>query len=201
MQDHGPWKVVTGNHSYREMETVVIDHAWHGDAALLFQATEAELEAFRRRGMAVVLTSSEGPDGGFPRVVPDNRAIGALAAGHLIECGLEHFAYLGRGEILYREEVFAPGPRHYPVERLEGYRSVLSGHSHEPLAHFLSGHRLWRKQEITYVRMADLSRLLRRPELSLAKIAAHMGFPSTHELSRFCRTHSGLRPGALRNTR
>jgi LacI family transcriptional regulator len=301
--------------------------------------------------------------------VPDNRAIGALAAGHLIECAIQHFAYLGRGETLYREEEFAPGPRRYPVERLEGYRSVLSGHSHEPLAHFLSGHPLWRKgewrrvqaevegflkslpapcglfvaddslaavalkaavaigrpvpeslavigygddhsycyagcpalssirhpageiglraarllwlqmsgeaaglvgevvpvtevvprgssemlaiddprvrewvgwvrrlaprhplrvselaehagvslstlkaafatalghspkEEITRVRMAHLHHLLRQPGLSLAAIAVRMGFPSAHELARFCRTHSGLPPEALRHSR
>jgi LacI family transcriptional regulator len=143
MRRHEAWRLVTENDSYGEMEAVKIDAGWHGDGAILFRATEAELEAYRRRGMAVVLTSTEGPDLGYPRVVPDNHQIGQLAAQHLIECQLPHFAFLARGETFYREEQFAPGLRVYARLRLRGFREELEGYRHEPQVHYLRGRPLW----------------------------------------------------------
>ena len=143
MRGHETWRLVTENDSYGEMEAVKIDAAWHGDGAILFRATEAELAAYRKRGMAVVLTSTEGPDLGYPRVVPDNHGIGRLAAGHLIECQLPRFAFLARGETFYREEQFAPGLRVYARLRLRGFREELQAYGHEPQVHYLRGRPLW----------------------------------------------------------
>jgi len=143
MRGHETWRLVTENDSYGEMEAVKIDERWRGDGAILFRATEAELVAFRKRGMAVVLTSTEGPDLGYPRVVPDNHEIGRLAAFHLIECQLPNFAFLARGETFYREEQFAPGLRVYARLRLRGFRDELQAYAHEPQVHYLRGRPLW----------------------------------------------------------
>lgn len=143
MRGHEYWRVVTENNSHGEMETLRLDADWRGDGLILFRATERELDAFRSRGQAVVLTSSEGPDGGFPRVIPDNPAIGRMAADHLLECAVPHFAFLARGETLYAEEEHAPGHRRYSRERLQGYRARLREFSQEPAVHYLSGHPLW----------------------------------------------------------
>lgn len=137
------WRLTTENNSHGEMETVRLDENWHGDGLILFRATERELENFRKRGQAVVLTSTEGPDGGFPRVVPDNPQIGRMAADHLLECAVPQFAFLARGETLYAEPEFASGHRHYSRERLQGYRARLAEFSLEPVVHYLSGHPLW----------------------------------------------------------
>src|SRR5688572_6492295 len=76
MRGHEAWRLITENDSFGEMEAVKIDEHWRGDGLVLFRATERELASFRERGTAVVLTSTEGPDLGYPRVVPDNAEIG-----------------------------------------------------------------------------------------------------------------------------
>lgn len=144
MRQHELWRLVTENDSYGEMEATKIDADWHGDGAVLFRATSEELAAYRKRGMAAVLTSTEGPDGGYPRVVPDNHEIGRLAAKHLVECNLTHFAFLARGETIYREAQFAPGTRVYARLRLAGFREALGEYAYEPVVHYLQGRPLWK---------------------------------------------------------
>ncbi len=146
IRGHEPWKLVTENDSFGEMEAVEIGADWHGDGLILFRATEKELRNFRDRGTAVVLTSTEGPDLGFPRLVPDNARIGELAAEHLVECAVPHFAYLARGETLYREPLHASGVRLYARERLAGFRRRLGDFSREPRVHYLKGRPLWKPQ-------------------------------------------------------
>ncbi len=146
MRSHESWRLVTENRSYGEMEVVHIDRDWHGDGLILFRASEEELEAFRKRGQAVVLLSTEGPDLGYPRVVPDNARAGAMAAEHLIECAVPHFAFLARGETFYREAEFAPGLRRYARERLAGFRTKLGEYGCEPTVHYLKGRPLWKPQ-------------------------------------------------------
>lgn len=144
MRENEPWRIVTENDNFGELEPPNIDANWQGDGLVLFRATEEELTSFRDRGIAVVLTSTEGPDLGFPRVVPDNAMIGKLAAQHLMGCGVERFAYLGRGEIFYQQQEFAPGLRLYTRERLAGFREELVKYSIEPIAHYLQGRPLWK---------------------------------------------------------
>lgn len=88
MRKHETYRLSTENNSYGEMESVKIDADWQGQGVILFRATEEELVSFRQRGIAVVLTSTEGPELGYPPVVPDNAAIGRSAARHLLACGL-----------------------------------------------------------------------------------------------------------------
>ena len=53
---------------------------------------------FRRRRVPVVVTSSSSTDATWaPRVTVDNERIGELAAEHLADCGIRHFAYVGWG--------------------------------------------------------------------------------------------------------
>ena len=156
------WNIATENSSVGEMETIRLDADWRGDGLILYRSTEEELAAFRARGISVVITSSEGPDGGFPRVVPDNELIGRLAARHLVECALPHFAFLARGETLYQEVEFAPGFRRYPRQRLVGFRAELAGYSADPLVHYLEGRPLWKKdiwREVQAEVMGILSKL------------------------------------------
>ncbi len=141
---HEPWRLQVEDNSFGEMESVTIDGNWRGDGLILFRATEDELREFRKRGQAVVLTSSEGPDLGYPRVLPNNHGIGRLAASHLLEKCMPHFAFLARSETLYQEAEFAPGFRVYPRERLQGFREHLAEHGFEPMVHLLQGRELWK---------------------------------------------------------
>ncbi len=165
MRGRETWSLVTENDSYGEMEAVEIGSAWRGDGLILFRASEEELAEFRRRGQAVVLTSTEGPDLGFPRVVPDNAMVGSLAAEHLLECSMPAFAFLARGETFYREAQFASGLRRYARERLAGFRAKLGEYAIEPSVHYLKGRPLWKSQtwrEVEMEVMAFLD-LLPRP--------------------------------------
>lgn len=165
MRNHELWRIVTENNSYGEMEAVKIDGRWHGDGVILFRAAESELAAFRERGMAVVLTSTEGPDLGAPRVVPDNHAIGRLAAQHLIEGNHSKLAFLARGETFYLEEQYAPGMRIYARERLKGFRAALFEYALEPQVHYLTGRPLWEPETWIAVQaeVTDFLRTLPRP--------------------------------------
>ncbi|MGC4013791.1 MAG: DNA-binding transcriptional regulator [Luteolibacter sp.] len=144
MRERGQWKLVTENSFFGEMKARCIDADWKGDGLILFRATEEELSNYRRRRIAVVITSTEGPDHGYPRVVTDNVAIGRLAADHLIDCSFSNFAFFGRGEALHRDPQHAPGMRVYSRERLNGFLSRLADFHLEPIVHYLQGRPLWK---------------------------------------------------------
>lgn len=107
MHNHGHWHIETPNDSYGEMKKVEITVGWQGDGLILYRATEKELADFKNRGIAVVLLSTEGPDAGYPRVLPDNGAMGRAAATHLMEHGHDSYAYLARGDTLYKGAIGA----------------------------------------------------------------------------------------------
>ncbi|SHI47923.1 DNA-binding transcriptional regulator, LacI/PurR family [Rubritalea squalenifaciens DSM 18772] len=139
------WAIEYPNHSFGEMEQIQIDETWQGDALVLFRATAEELEVYKQRGQAVALVSSEGPSGGFPRIIPDNFRVGGMAAEHLMESMVPNLAFLARGETLYQEANFAPGQRVYPRERLKGFIDKLQESDITPSVHYISGHPLWKK--------------------------------------------------------
>lgn len=145
MRLHGLWRLVTENNSYGEMEGAKIGIGWQGDGLILYRASQKELADYKARGIAVVLLSTEGPDEDFPRILPDNRQAGSMAAEHLQGLGLQSFAFLGRGETLYQEEEFAPGIRIYARERLSGFKETLKESGHEPQVHYLPGFPLWKE--------------------------------------------------------
>ena len=65
-------------------------------AGAIGRVSEAFAEQFRRRRVPVVVTSSSSTDAAWaPRVIVDNERIGELAATHLLDCGIRHFAYVG----------------------------------------------------------------------------------------------------------
>ncbi len=78
---------------------------WHQDALINF-VTNA--------GVPVVDLSDQLPNLPFPRVLPDNEAIGRLAAMHLIGRGFQHFAF-------YTWDNSAPVVR----ERMAGFRDTV----------------------------------------------------------------------------
>lgn len=159
------WSIVTDADTYGEMEPRDIGVGWEGDGLVLYRATEEELEDFKSRGIAVVLLSSEGPDLGFPRVIPDNVEAGNMAGRHLLGLSLENFAFLARGETLYQDLRDAPGNRVYPRERLAGFRDRLKSDGYEVKAHFLPGFPLWKRDAWKAVEgaVADFLRSLPAP--------------------------------------
>lgn len=76
--------------------------------------THAVAELLRSTRRPVVNVANVLPDMPFPRVSVNHGQVGELAALHLQECGLRHFAFVGH-------------PRHrYSIERESGFRDALS---------------------------------------------------------------------------
>lgn len=145
VRESGVWRIVTDTDTFGEMEPRDIGVGWKGDGLVLYRATEEELQDYKDRGVVVVLLSSEGPNLGFPRVIPDNVEAGRLAAKHLLGLELEDFAFLARGETLYKNRQYAPGIRVYARERLKGFRNRLAEDGYEVSSHLLPGFPLWKE--------------------------------------------------------
>ncbi len=86
-----------------------LDH-WEGDGIAAWVRSREEIERLQRLGVPVVNVSSWLAETPFPSVLSDNRAIGRLAAEHLLERGLERFAFFRVLDTAYardREAAFA----------------------------------------------------------------------------------------------
>ena len=108
------WQVDTAIEADGELRSLIINEDWEGDGAIFFRYTKEEAEKFVGRGMPLVSVSRESPCDWVPRVHPDNYAIGALAAEHLMGCGSPNLACW-----------FDPH-RSYASERLDGFRQRAS---------------------------------------------------------------------------
>lgn len=68
---------------------------WRGDGVIARIENEELLEEIRKLDVPVVDLFEHRSTEGIPGVITDNRAIAHMAADHLIERGLKHFAYCG----------------------------------------------------------------------------------------------------------
>lgn len=87
--------------------------AWDGDGVIGEIYTEDEASLLEALPFPFVNTSSSDVAHGFPSVCVDNRAIGQLAAEHLIECKLDRFVFIG------------PDGYRFVKERFKGFSSVV----------------------------------------------------------------------------
>jgi LacI family transcriptional regulator len=69
---------------------------WSGDGILARLGSRSAADIVRRTGAAVVNLRGTVPDLTFPYVTVDNAGVANLAAQHLLERGVEHFAFCGR---------------------------------------------------------------------------------------------------------
>ncbi|QQL46320.1 substrate-binding domain-containing protein [Sulfuriroseicoccus oceanibius] len=136
-REHGAWQLTTESLTSAELEPTQIGVGWQGHGVILYRATEAELDDFAQRGIAVVLLSTEGPDHDFPRVLPDNQEAGKLAARELLGLGLSSFAFVSRREMTSYTSGYEPAFRYYARERLAGFKAELQRHGHSPSVHYL----------------------------------------------------------------
>ncbi len=98
-QSHGNWLITIclpplrfSNFSNINPHTL---KGWPGDGAILGITSQADARAARELGIPVVNLSGTHARISLPRVTIDYRAIGRLAADHLLERGLRHLAYCG----------------------------------------------------------------------------------------------------------
>lgn len=105
---HGPWVI------YGDPERIVAPISevgkWGGDGVIAHVYQPRMRRQLQRMGLPVVNVSQYLGESVFPSVLPDNAAVGRLAAEHLLERGFRHFAYCGFRRHRYGElrgEAFA----------------------------------------------------------------------------------------------
>jgi LacI family transcriptional regulator len=105
---HGPWILsVSPTVDALSPETFSMPigtlRDWPGDGVIAAVSTRAELNEARQLRIPVVNLAGALPEGGLPRVMVDQRAVGRLAADHLLDCGLKQFIYFGLKGLWYSE--------------------------------------------------------------------------------------------------
>ena len=123
LRSHRSWTLVL------EQRSVNRDlHGWFDrvrfDGVISRWGGPAVAPLLRRIGGAVVNVSSRHPPCGFPRITTDDRAVGRLAAEHLLERGFRSFAFYGLRDDLWSNDrrdglAEAVGPSAGPVAVLE----------------------------------------------------------------------------------
>ena len=76
---------------------------WPGDGVIATITTPEEAEEAKRLEIPVVNLAGTLRDCELPRVMVDQKAIGRLAAEHLLDCGLRQFVYLGLQDVWYSQ--------------------------------------------------------------------------------------------------
>ena len=93
-----------------------VPHGWRGDGMIVSSGARPELQRFIRRQaprQPVVICGANNPGISAPIVTSDNRAVGCLAAAHVLERGHRHFAW------------FSPASGTVADLRREGFSATL----------------------------------------------------------------------------
>ncbi|HXX92387.1 MAG TPA: DNA-binding transcriptional regulator [Planctomycetota bacterium] len=111
LRERGPWSIFL---EQRELGAALPDWIgrWKGDGII----TRSDDPRIARTGLpAVGLFDRVETQAGLPMILNDNRAVGRVAAQHLVDRGFRHLGYIGiRGE-------------HWSDERLRGVQEVARG--------------------------------------------------------------------------
>lgn len=91
---HESWKIYQTERSLGDAAPGWL-RGWSGDGIIARIENDELLEQILPMNLPTVDLFERGGAGCFPAVITDNRAIAYLAAEHLIDSGLEHFAYCG----------------------------------------------------------------------------------------------------------
>jgi LacI family transcriptional regulator len=139
---HEPWVFMLPVGSAHRLTEQLHDIACDGIIAQL--QSEPMLRAVHSLNRPVVNISQDLDLPELPRVGYDNRAAGRMAAQHLIDRGLEHFAFVG------------PANAYYADERLVGFREMIEAAGLEMTVY----RDLSPTGEMTYAELTPLARWL-----------------------------------------
>lgn len=98
-QEHGPWSIYFEPHGLDEPPPSWLK-SWRGDGILARIDNRRMADAILRTGIPAVDVRGAFQNLGLPFIGVDNRPVSQLAFDHLVDCGLENFAFCGtpRGE-------------------------------------------------------------------------------------------------------
>jgi LacI family transcriptional regulator len=148
LRSHSPWSIYLD--PYRRLEGSPphwLNH-WHGDGIICRSITPGSVDRLRHLRIPIVNLNDSWTDLGFPLIRSDDRAVGRLAAEHLLERGFRRFAFCGfanSGWSQRRREGFADALRH-KGELCSVYESPWGGNSrsypgekeYEAIGHWLA---------------------------------------------------------------
>lgn len=100
MREQGDWAVHLTEQGRGDLPPRWLAH-WQGDGIIARIENEAIESAVRALGVPVVNVSATGLAPEFPSVISDSLAVSALAAEHLLDCGLQHFGYCGDARFVW----------------------------------------------------------------------------------------------------
>jgi LacI family transcriptional regulator len=165
----GRWHLSRGTDLLPVLQTNELEN-WQGDGLLTVTPTLPQVEQLVRRGTAVV-SLSDWVDPGYPRVIRDTGAIGALGAHHLRDQALDQFVLV--------VQAYEPHP-----EQEAGFRRVLGEGGHDCRTVRMETYHLDRTNSVE-----EATEMLRsvRPPLGImaakdqvaghfAEACAHLGF-------------------------
>ncbi len=94
---HGPWRFYRSVSylSDDELEPVELIRRWQPDAMIVRESSPHRFDAILHDGMPMIYSPTTERLNGIPNIVVNDRAVGVIAADHLREAGLRHFAYCG----------------------------------------------------------------------------------------------------------
>ncbi len=115
-QQRDEWTFLSGSETLAM--SVLSLKGWPGHGVIANVVTRREVRAAARLGVPVVNLSGVLADADLPRVMNDHRAIGRLAAEHLLGCEFRRFAYYGLKGTWYSGQ---RGQGFCDRVRLEGY--------------------------------------------------------------------------------
>ena len=96
LRDDGPWTVFFEPRSLQDPLPPWL-RGWDGDG-IITTLLPRFAELIQETGIPTIDLDDQAPSSGLPTVQSDQEAIGTLAAGHLLERGFTHFAFLGYPE-------------------------------------------------------------------------------------------------------
>lgn len=101
MRKHGSWDI-----DIRSAEPIALStwedlRSWEGDGIIAPVYQKAHIAMLKKRGVPVINTAAALENIPFPTITFDNEAIGEMAANHLLEHNLDHFAYIGPKDWAY----------------------------------------------------------------------------------------------------
>ncbi len=114
-RQHGRWSTFVRPHALTDPPPTWLNN-WHGQGMLVRIETQEMASLVKKTGAAVVNLRNTIADLPFPYVAIDHRDVGRLAAIHLKDRGLRHFAFCGR----------PPGANSGFDLRLEGFRTAVT---------------------------------------------------------------------------
>jgi len=118
---HGPWRFFR-NVSYlsgEEQDPATLVRRWQPDAMIIRESSPHRFDGILDGALPAIYSPTTERREGMPNIVVNDTAVGALAAGHLQQAGLRHFAYCGVNAFFWSRL------------RGEGFAARLLGLGHE----------------------------------------------------------------------